>query len=114
MGEKLAALLSGREIEGWYAFRVTRYSDLEFTNLEEPEDLLATIEEQVFERRFGEVIRLEVQDDMPAHLRSLLLEELRDADFPAKTSLSEADIDEAGYLLDLSALMELASLDIAE
>ena len=73
------------EIVGWYAFRVTRYSDLEFTNLEEPEDLLATIEEQVFERRFGEVIRLEVQDDMPPHLRTLLLEELRDADLPATT-----------------------------
>jgi polyphosphate kinase len=99
---------------GWYAFRVTRYSDLEFTNLEDPDDLLASIEERVFERRFGEVIRLEVQDDMPPHLRALLLEELRDADFPARTALSETDIDEAGYLLDLSALIELAALDVAE
>ena len=114
IGENLEALFAGMEVLGWYAFRVTRYSDLEFTNLEDPDDLLASIEERVFERRFGEVIRLEVQDDTPAHLRALLLEELRDADFPARTSLSEADIDEAGYLLDLSALMELASLDIAE
>ena len=72
IGENLEALFPGMEILGWYAFRLTRYSDLEFTNLEEPDDLLATIEEQVFERRFGEVIRLEVQDDMPAHLRALL------------------------------------------
>ena len=50
IGENLEALFPGMEILGWYAFRVTRYSDLEFTNLEEPEDLLATIEEQVFER----------------------------------------------------------------
>ena len=90
IGENLEALFPGMEVLGWYAFRVTRYSDLEFTNLEEPEDLLATIEEQVFERRFGEVIRLEVQDDMPAHLRALLLEELRDADFPASTTLGES------------------------
>src|SRR6478609_12055957 len=114
IGENLEALFPGMEIIGWYAFRVTRYSDLEFTNLEEPEDLLATIEEQVFERRFGEVIRLEVQDDMPAHLRSLLLEELRDADFPAKTSLSEADIEEAGPLLDLADLIELSAIEIPE
>src|SRR4051812_2797557 len=114
IGENLEALFSGLDVVGWYAFRVTRYSDLEFTNLEDPDDLLASIEERVFERRFGEVIRLEVQDDMPPHLRTLLLDELRDADFPARTSLSEADIDEAGHLLDLSALMELAALDIAE
>ena len=114
IGENLEALFPGMEILGWYAFRVTRYSDLEFTNLEEPEDLLATIEEQVFERRFGEVIRLEVQDDMPQHLRTLLLEELRDADLPATTSLCEADIEEGGHLLDLSDLMEIGELDMPE
>ena len=114
IGENLEALFPGMEIIGWYAFRVTRYSDLEFTNLEEPEDLLATIEEQVFERRFGEVIRLEVQDDMPAHLRTLLLEELRDADLPATSSLSELDIEEAGHLLDLSDLMEISELDMPD
>jgi polyphosphate kinase len=114
IGENLEALFPGMEILGWYAFRLTRYSDLEFTNLEEPEDLLATIEEQVFERRFGEVIRLEVQDDMPAHLRSLLVDELRDADFPATTTLSAADIEEGGHLLDLTDLMELGELEIPE
>jgi polyphosphate kinase len=114
IGENLEALFSGMDVQGWYAFRVTRYSDLEFTNLEDPDDLLASIEERVFERRFGEVIRLEIQDDMPGHLRALLLEELRDADFPAKTTLSEADIEETGHLLDLSDLLELSTLDIAE
>ncbi|MEP6732998.1 MAG: polyphosphate kinase 1 [bacterium] len=114
IGENLEALFPGMEVLGAYAFRVTRYSDLEFTNLEDPEDLLATIEEQVFERRFGEVIRLEVQNDMPAHLRTLLLEELRDADFPAKTSLSEADIEESGMLLDLADLIELSQIEIPE
>jgi polyphosphate kinase len=114
IGENLEALFSGMDVIGWYAFRVTRYSDLEFTNLEDPDDLLASIEERVFERRFGEVIRLEIQDDMPGHLRALLLEELRDADFPAKTTLTEADIEEAGHLLDLSDLLDLSTLDIAE
>ncbi len=112
IGENLETLFSGMEVLGWYAFRVTRYSDLEFTNLEEPEDLLATIEERVFERRFGEVIRLEVQDDMPAHLRTLLIDELRDADFLTATALNESDVEEAGQLLDLADLMELSALEI--
>ena len=114
IGENLEALFPGMEVLGWYAFRVTRYSDLELTNLEDPDDLLATIEERVFERRFGEVIRLEVQDDMPQHLRVLLLEELRDADFPAQTSLSEADVENAGHLLDLSDMLALSQLEIPE
>jgi polyphosphate kinase len=114
IGENLESLFSGMEVLGWYAFRVTRYSDLELTNLEDPDDLLATIEERVFERRFGEVIRVEVQDDMPEHLRVLLLEEIRHADFPEKTSLSEADIEDGGHLLDLADLMELSQLDVPE
>ena len=114
IGENLEALFPGMEVLGWYAFRVTRYSDLELTNLEDPDDLLATIEERVFERRFGEVIRLEVQDDMPQHLRTLLLDELRNADFPAQTSLSEADIENAGHLLDLSHMLTLSELEIPE
>ena len=81
IGANLGALFPGMEVVAWYAFRITRYSDLEIP-VEEPEDLLATIEEQVFKRRFGEVVRVEVQDDMPAHLRALLLDELREDDVP--------------------------------
>ena len=114
IGDNLEALFSGMDVLGWYAFRVTRYSDLELSNLEEPDDLLATIEERVFERRFGEVVRLEVQDDMPQHLRALLLDELRYADLPAKTSLSETDIEDAGHMLDLSKLIVLSELDIPD
>jgi polyphosphate kinase len=114
IGANLEALFPGMEIVGWHAFRVVRYSDLEFTNLEDPDDLLATIEERVFERRFGEVIRLEVQDDMPVHLRTLLLEELRDADVGVRGTLQGEDIDEAGHLLHMSDLLELSLLDLPE
>ena len=112
IGENLEALFPGMEVLGWHTFRVTRYSDLEFTNLEDPDDLLATIEERLFERRFGEVVRLEVQDDMPAHLRALLLEELRDADQPAAMTLAADDIEEAGHLLNMSDLLALSQLEI--
>src|ERR1041385_7966085 len=111
IGANLSALFSGMEVVASYVFRITRYSDLDIP-VEEPEDLLATIEEQVFNRRFGEVVRVEVQDDMPAHLRSLLLEELREDDVTESGRLTERDIVVAGRLLDLSDLSGLATLDI--
>ena len=120
IGANLGVLFAGMEILGWHAFRVTRYSDIDLANVEEPEDLLQTIEEEVFRRRFGEVVRVEVQDDMPAHIRELLREELReelvarDEDAPRFAPLTERDIQEAGRHLDLSDLMAIAALDIPE
>src|SRR5262245_44119359 len=111
IGANLTALFSGMEVVASYVFRITRYSDLDIP-VEEPEDLLATIEEQVFQRRFGEVVRVEVQDDMPAHLRALLLEELREDDVAESSRLGPRDIQDAGRLLDLSDLSGLAGLDM--
>ncbi|MGH7618437.1 MAG: polyphosphate kinase 1, partial [Gemmatimonadaceae bacterium] len=111
IGANLGALFPGLEVAAWYAFRITRYSDLDIP-VEEPEDLLASIEEQVFQRRFGEVVRVEVQDDMPSHLRALLLDELREDDVPESSRLAERDIQDAGQLLDLSDLMSIAMLDL--
>ena len=97
------------------SFRITRYSDLEIANSEEPEDLLAMIEEQVFQRRFGEVVRLEVSEDMPPALRALLLDELRDTEDPEITPLTDREVHHAGDpLLDLGDLMTLAALDLPE
>ena len=111
IGANLGALFAGMEVAAWYAFRITRYSDLEIP-VEEPEDLLGMIEEQVFRRRFGEVVRVEVQDDMPVHLRALLLDELREDGVPEPGRLSDRDIQNAGRLLDLSDLMGLAMIDM--
>jgi polyphosphate kinase len=112
IGANLGALFPGMDVLGWYAFRITRYSDLELNNAEEPEDLLATIEEQVFKRRFGEVVRLEVQADMPAGLRALILEELREDVPTGALPLTEAH--DGGKLLDLGDLMALATLELPE
>ena len=114
IGANLGALFSGMDVLGWYPFRITRYSDIDLADVEEPEDLLAMIEEQVFQRRFGEVVRLEVSPEMPAHLRALLIEELHDPEMPEVMALTNRDIQETGSLLDLADLLSLASLDIAE
>src|SRR5437867_6068506 len=66
IGANLGALFPGYEVVRSFVFRLTRYSDLEIPTAEEPEDLLAMIEEQVFQRRFGEVVRLEIETGTPA------------------------------------------------
>ena len=114
IGANLGALFPGMEIREWHAFRITRNSDIELAPTEEPDDLLATIEEQVFRRRFGEVVRLEVQVGMPEATRALLLEELRDDRLPPNATLTDRDVHELGPLLELGDLMDLSSLDIPE
>lgn len=112
IASRLSTLFPGMEVTRSYTFRITRYSDLEIQDTEEPEDLLETIEEQVFQRRFGEVVRLEVQRGMPDALRALLLEELRESEDPEFEPLNAADIHESGDRLDLGDLMALATLEI--
>jgi polyphosphate kinase len=114
IGANLGALFPGMDVVGWYPFRITRYSDLEIPTMDEPEDLLSTIEEQVFRRRFGEVVRVEVADDTPQHLRALLVQELRDDEDPVGGLLSERDVQGAGNLLDHGDLAVLASLDLPD
>ncbi len=114
IGINLRALFPGMEVRNWYAFRITRNSDIELLSSEEPDDLLATIEEQVFLRRFGEVVRLEVQSGTPPEMRTLLLDELRDDRLPPHATLTETDVHEMGPLLELGDLRELASLDVPE
>ena len=111
IGANLGALFSGMEVRSCSTFRITRYSDLDLP-VEEPEDLLAVIEEQVFARRFGEVVRLEVQDEMPAHIRTLLLEELQGEDVPGANMLTPRDVKQVGLLLDLTNLVAIHQLDL--
>jgi len=110
----LAALFPGMEIIGSNVFRVTRYSDLELAHSEEPEDLMAVIEEQVFRRRFAEVVRVEIETGTPVELQKLLLEELREDQAEDIPSLPEIDLVETGPLLELGDLMTLANLEIPD
>jgi polyphosphate kinase len=115
IGANPSTLFPGMQVLGWWAFNVTRYSDLELDKtVDEPEDLLAMIEEQVFQRRFGEVVRLEVQEGMPPHIRALILEELREGETLPGLVLTEHDVYEGGSLLEIGDLMSIAMLDIPE
>ncbi len=114
IGANLGDLFPGFTISQWHTFRLTRYSDLDLGQMDQPEDLLETIEQQVFQRRFGEVVRLEVHRDMPENLQRLLLEELGESDTQAIAPLGVLDVHRVDDLMEMGDLMSLAVLDVPE
>jgi polyphosphate kinase len=114
IGNHVEALFPGVEILGRYPFRITRNTDLDIDQDDDAEDLLSLIQEEVRNRRFAEVVRLEVHPGMPASLRELLLEEFSAEQEAEGTPLTQGDIYEIDGLLDASELIPLASLDIPE
>ena len=114
IGANLNSLFPGMEIRGYSTFRVTRYSDLEIAYADDDDDLITLIEEQIFERRFAEVVRVELETGTPRELRELLVEELQQDQPPEMMPLSDSDVVETGPLLDLGDLMWLAELDIPQ
>ena len=75
MTAHLGQLFPGVEIVHATPFRVTRNADFEIQELE-ASDLLETMTENVRERRFGAVVRLELDARMPEISRAILVENL--------------------------------------
>jgi len=72
----LQPLFPGMVIEGHYFFRVTRDADLELRDLE-ADDLMEALQEGLRKRRMGgEVVRLEVADEMPEEVVHQLMDGL--------------------------------------
>jgi polyphosphate kinase len=70
----LQMLFPGMSVEGHYFFRITRDADLELRDLE-ADDLMEALQEGLRKRRMGgEVVRLEVADEMPEEIVQLLME----------------------------------------
>ncbi|MEO7703510.1 MAG: polyphosphate kinase 1 [Thermoflexales bacterium] len=102
MAANIGALFPGMTVERCYAFRVTRDTDIEIQE-DEADDLLATIEQVVQERRFGSPVRLEIANDMPDAIRDILVSNLE---------LSPLDVYRVDGPLNLADLMELQKLPI--
>jgi len=68
-------LFPGMRCTGCYQFRVTRNSDL-FVDAEEVGDLLLALEGELSSRRYGDAVRLEVDQDCPKDLESFLADQL--------------------------------------
>ena len=111
IGSNLESLFPGVEILGWYLFRITRNTDLQIEIGDEAEDLLSLIQEEVRNRRFAEVVRIEVHSTMPASLRQLLLAEFTEQQEPPALLLTAEDLYEVPGLMDTADLLSLSALD---
>jgi polyphosphate kinase len=74
--ENLELLFPKMEIVEAHRFRLTRDTDIEIQE-DEADDLLTVIEENIRQRRFGSVVRLEINKNMPPFMKDTLIENLQ-------------------------------------
>ena len=99
----LKELFPGMTIEGHYFFRVTRDADLELRDLE-ADDLMLALEQGLRKRRMGgEVVRLEVPNEMPQDVVEMLMTGL---------SVEEEDLYVIDGPLGLDDLLSLTALPL--
>ena len=100
----LSILFPGMEILESHPFHVTRDADIAIKELE-AEDLLETVEEGVRQRRFQNVVRLMVTQDMPAPMLQILMNNLE---------VGPSDVYRTFRPLSLKRLMDLHNIDRPE
>jgi polyphosphate kinase len=98
--QNLSYLFPGVNVESAHLFRITRNTDLGIQE-DEADDLLEVIEENIKQRKFGSVVRLEVEKNMPEFMLETLSENL---------GIKPKDIHIIEGNLGLSDLMELYDL----
>jgi polyphosphate kinase len=76
----LETLFPGLEVISAHKFRITRNADLNIQE-DEADDLLSVIEENIKRRKFGSVVRLSVEKDMPEFMINILTENLEVSDY---------------------------------
>ncbi len=97
----LAALFPGMEILEAHPFHVTRDADVAIQDLEAG-DLLEVVEEGVWQRRFADVVRVEITEDMPASVLQILATNME---------LEPEDVYKIAGPLSLVRVRQLARLD---
>ncbi|MEI2701798.1 MAG: polyphosphate kinase 1 [Baekduia sp.] len=94
-------LFPGMEVLEHGFFRVTRDADFEIAD--EADDLLAAVEDELRRRRFGEVVRVELQSGMSSALREMLVEALR---------VEQRQVHEVDGMLDCTCLWQLVKMGV--
>ncbi|WP_222720613.1 RNA degradosome polyphosphate kinase [Actinomadura sp. HBU206391] len=101
---QLSELFTGMEIVECHAFRVTRNEDLEVDE-DITEDLLQALERELLRRRFGPVVRLEVEDSISPEVLDFLM---------AGLDIGEREVYRVPGPLDLAAMSAIADHDRPE
>lgn len=84
-----------------HPFRVTRDADIEIEE-DEAGDLLASISQGLRQRRYGNVVKMDVNPGIPDYIKQVLMENLE---------IEERKVYEIPGILGLSSLMEMMSID---
>ena len=94
-------LFNGMSVKGCYQFRLTRNADLS-VDAEGVEDLARALRGELYSRRFGDAVRLEVADTCPAHLVDCLLKQF---------GLSAAELYQVNGPVNLTRLFSVTGLE---
>ena len=92
-------LFPGMNVLGCYQFRLTRNADLAL-DPEDVEDLALALRGELYSRRFGSAVRLEVADNCPKTLTAHLLKQF---------GLAESELYEVNGPVNLARLFRIAS-----
>ena len=94
-------LFQGMKVKGCYQFRLTRNADLS-VDTEDVDDLARALRGELFSRRYGDAVRLEVVDTCPKHLRDHLLKQF---------GLTEGELYQVNGPVNLTRLFSITGLD---
>ncbi|EIL91394.1 polyphosphate kinase [Rhodanobacter fulvus Jip2] len=95
----VAELFPGMDVLGCYQFRLTRNADLTL-DPEDVEDLALALRGELYSRRFGDAVRLEVADNCPKDLIGYLLRQF---------GLTESELYEVNGPVNLARLFRIAT-----
>jgi polyphosphate kinase len=98
----LGELFAGLDIIEHHAFRVTRFRDLEIDE-DVTENLLQSLERELMRTRFGQAVRLEVEESMSSDMLEKLVTELE---------VDQRAVYRIPAPLDLTGLSVIADLDL--
>jgi polyphosphate kinase len=104
IAHNLEFLFPGMNIQAYHPFRITRSADLELET-DNADDLLIAIEQEIRKRRFGSVVRMEIQASAPESIYQMLMREM---------ALQKSDVYEVDGLLCLNDLMALRELPLPQ
>ncbi|MEX2364210.1 MAG: polyphosphate kinase 1, partial [Balneolaceae bacterium] len=98
--QKMNDFFPGMKVLSANIFRVTRNASID-RNEEEAEDLLETIEDELRERKFAGIVRLEIDAQMPKHIKNYLVKHLK---------ITWNDVYEMHGTIGLADVMQIANL----
>jgi polyphosphate kinase len=107
VGANASALFPSASVDDAYAFRASRLGDVDIDE-DNTGSLLAAVADEVEERPYKPVIRIEVEARMPREVRAYILKGVRAEQTSDAPTVTRSDVYEVDGPLDLSAIAELS------